>query len=159
MQKINILLIAIVFILVTFILTFFAVSYVKDKEINNLKNQVEYYKNFFNEINQQLGNENTDLDRTPKISYSVSAADNQITITKCTPSDTQYASSATSANLIFKNNTETFYVKSGGVVSTTQSGCINDYIEAGDVISGFFDGATYTVIWVPTNEVLGSFST
>ena len=95
---------------------------------------------------------------TPKISYSVSSADDQITITKCTPTDSAYASDATSANLVFKNSTTTVYVKANHAVATTQSSCIMLDIEAGDVITGFADGATYTVVWAPTNEVLGSFS-
>jgi flagellin-like protein len=99
----------------------------------------------------------------PKISWTPNAATNVLTITKGA-TDTTYGSTTGEKNLIFKNSTGVEYcvelnISSGSleikIVDNAQPSTNN--IDAGDSISGFKDG-TYTIIWKPTNEVLGTVS-
>jgi flagellin-like protein len=95
----------------------------------------------------------------PTLAWSTDAANNQITITKCSPSDTAYAADATTANIIFRNTTgEIEYVFDALNTTDTETGLETGVVLAGQTISNFADATTYSVVWVPTNEVLGSFS-
>lgn len=94
---------------------------------------------------------------SPTLAWSSDAANDQITITKCSPTGTRYADTSYSANIIFRTGGFEYYV--GMEYNTTSYGIANqEYIKAGDQIGGFSKGYTYTVVWYPTNEVLGSFS-
>ena len=96
---------------------------------------------------------------SPTISWSVDTANDQITITKCTPTDTVYASAATSANLVLKTGGTEYYIKTGAIkwAESGETSCDTSVVAAGDVI-GINTTGTYTVVWDPTNEVLGSFT-
>jgi flagellin-like protein len=94
---------------------------------------------------------------SPTISWSADAANDQITIAKCTPTSTVYGI-AGSANLLFKDGTTTYWVGDGGYAIASAGGEQTALISAGDTITGFTSGTTYTVVWNATNEVLGSFS-
>jgi flagellin-like protein len=65
---------------------------------------------------------------------------------------------ATNANLIFRNaNGMTFYTRGTGTPYTISNGAGTNAtkdIMAGDVLN-FPAAGTYTIIWIPTNEVLG----
>lgn len=93
----------------------------------------------------------------PKISWTPNAATNTLTITKGA-TDVTYSSGGT-ANLVFKNSSSEAYVYvSGSSLTIINSGTLSTAnINAGDLISGFSDG-TYTILWKPTNEVLGTVS-
>ena len=96
----------------------------------------------------------------PTLAYNVNAAADTITVTKCTPSTTKYAAATDSANLIFKNSTGiSYYVLDDLTISTAGTGYETaNPIQAGDIIRGFVDGESYTIVWDPLNEVLGSFT-
>ncbi|MGF3555157.1 MAG: type IV pilin [Thermoplasmatota archaeon] len=95
----------------------------------------------------------------PKISWTPNAATNVLTITKGA-TDTTYGSTTGEKNLIFKNSTGEYCVvgvkPTLNISNSTTSLCTQN-IDGGDLISGFGDG-TYTIIWKPTNEVLGTVS-
>lgn len=91
---------------------------------------------------------------TPNISWTVDTADNTITVTKGT--NNAYGASATVGNLVFKNATgETWYVADTMALTNASASLEENDISAGDVISGFFDGE-WTMIWEPTNTVIGT---
>jgi flagellin-like protein len=93
----------------------------------------------------------------PALSWQRDAADNQITITKGT-TGYAYAATATDANLIIKNATgDVYYVLDDMSITTTQTGLEITDMSAGDTITGFFDGE-WTLIWEPTNTVIGKFT-
>lgn len=96
--------------------------------------------------------------KAPTLVWSVGAANDRITIIKSSASDIVYASSATTANLVFKNSTGESFVADDMSVTTTESGLEIGTIDAGDQITGFDDGVTYSVVWIPSNEVLSSFT-
>jgi hypothetical protein len=50
------------------------------------------------------------------------------------------------------------YVGEGGLATVITGNASTAVVTAGDALTGFIDGTTYSVVWVPTNEVLGSFS-
>lgn len=103
----------------------------------------------------------TDIDytspETPTLAWSVDTANDQITIVSCFPTDIVYSSSATVANLVFKSYGNTYYPHASGFADPTQTMLDTGTIDAGDVIR-FNATGTYTVVWIPSNEVLGSFS-
>ena len=96
---------------------------------------------------------------TPTISWTVNTANNEITITKgAIGYNYALANDTDSANLVFKNSTGiTYYILDDmSIVSSQGTNTLNtDEISAGDVITGFMDG-TWTVIWKPTNTVIGT---
>jgi flagellin-like protein len=95
---------------------------------------------------------------SPALSWSSDAANNRIIITKCNPSDAYY-SSGSSANLLFKQGTNIYWVGTGFILADeTGGGELSDSIDAGDIITGFNSNTKYTVVWNSTNEVIGSFT-
>jgi len=92
----------------------------------------------------------------PKISWTPNTATKVLTITRGA-TDSTYSSGGT-PNLVFKNSTGTeFYVKTNNSIWTGTDSLKDDNIDGGDMISGFGSG-TYTIIWKPTNEILGTVS-
>ena len=104
---------------------------------------------------------------TPSISWTVDPANRNITISK--GADAKYATargSVDKANLIFKKGTATYYVvnitgKNYYNLSSDENWAKDNLavrnISAGDVIH-FKDSGTYTVVWRPTNTVLGTIT-
>jgi len=93
----------------------------------------------------------------PAISWSRDAGDNEITITK---GQTGYAYGATSttANLVLRNESgENWYVNETLVITSTQVDLSQEDMSAGDTITGLYDGE-WTLIWLPTNTVIGKFT-
>lgn len=97
---------------------------------------------------------------SPTLGWSTDASNNRITITSCVPSDSVYGTSG-SGNLVFKNATTgvSWYKQDSGHIATTETLLDLGTIDAGDIVNfNLSYVGTYTVVWVPTNEVLGSFS-
>lgn len=97
----------------------------------------------------------------PKISWTPNLSTDTITITRGAIEYT-YAADTNSPNIVFRNETGvTFFVQADAdntrSLSTTFNSCETDVIAAGDIIENFADGISYTIIWLPTHEVLGTF--
>jgi len=99
----------------------------------------------------------------PTMAWSVDSANDNITITKCSPSDTAYGVAGTvdTINLVFKNGGNDYYC-SENMVARLRDGAQTDAnvgaVTAGDTISFSVATGSWSVVWEPTNEVLGSFS-
>jgi len=92
----------------------------------------------------------------PKISWTPNTATKVLTITRGA-TDSTYSSGGT-PNLIFRNTTDDYWVTGTATLSITNTLAVStNNIDAGDMISGFGPG-TYTIIWKPTNEILGTVS-
>lgn len=92
----------------------------------------------------------------PKISWTPNPAEDTLTITKGAPGS-PYGASATSGNLIFINATSVkFYVQDDMSIAITTADLEEGDISAGDILTGFVDGMKYTLLWSPTDEVLGT---
>ena len=101
----------------------------------------------------------------PKISWTPNAATNVLTITKGA-TDAAYAASTSTPNLIFKDSDGIEYYVNGTAgnyhiylynPTSSPDNASTDNINGGDIIEGFENG-TYTIIWKPTNEVIGTAS-
>ena len=93
----------------------------------------------------------------PSISWSVDKANDQITITKGASGDA-YAAAADNGNLLFKAGGTTNYVNASYGITSTEASLLTGDITAGDTITGFTDGTEYTIVWEPTNTVIGQFT-
>ena len=93
----------------------------------------------------------------PKISWVPDMGSNSLTITKGVVGS-NYGASSTSANLVFQNGSTKYYVHSGLNLTNALDSLSVKEITAGDKITGFVDGTTYTLVWVPTNEVMGTIT-
>lgn len=96
-------------------------------------------------------------DSSPAISWSVDKANDQITITKGSAGDA-YAAAADNANLIFKAGGTSYYIDSSNELEASETGLKTDDILAGDVLTNFTSGTEYTIVWEPTNTVIGQFT-
>ena len=102
---------------------------------------------------------------TPSISWTVDSANRNITISK--GADAKYATASNdvnATNLMFKKGSEKFYVTSTNKgyyelcnESLISNNLVTEKISAGDVIHLPGPG-TYTVVWRPTNTVLGTIT-
>ncbi len=95
----------------------------------------------------------------PKISWVPNAAENSITITKgATGFNYAAGSASTDANLVFRlsGTTTNLYVNTSMGVSAAGTP-YEEEIQAGDILTFGAEG-TYTLIWLPTDEVLGTVS-
>jgi flagellin-like protein len=93
----------------------------------------------------------------PKISWVPDVSTHTLQITKGAVGF-PYCGTATSANLIFRTGSTDYHVTSTYALATgiPTAGQTKD-IMAGDIITTpLTTTTTYTMIWVPTNEVLGS---
>ncbi|MCK4364437.1 MAG: hypothetical protein KAW45_00115 [Thermoplasmatales archaeon] len=90
----------------------------------------------------------------PNLAWTLNDAEDTITITSGSSSDT-YGASSTDGNLMFKSPEGTYYVKADLSLSTLETGLSTAPISAGDIISGFSPG-TWHIIWVPTDKLLGT---
>ena len=95
---------------------------------------------------------------TPSLSYTISYIDLSLTITSI---DSGYhyggSSSNIDANLVFVKNGVSYYVINdyySGLAISNSGFVATQIISAGDVISGFSSG-TYSIVWKPTNDVIG----
>lgn len=99
---------------------------------------------------------------TPKFSWIPNSADNSMTITKGA-SGYAYATTVNSGNLQFVDeNGGLWYVGQTDktlVLTQTMIALSTKTIEAGDKITGFQDGLSYTIVWILTDEVIGTIST
>ena len=88
------------------------------------------------------------------ISYNINRITNNIIIVR--GSSSKYAEGS-NPNLVFRDeNGNEYYVQSDLSIGTGTSNLRQTVISAGDMITGFNDGVTYTMIWKPTNQVLGT---
>jgi len=91
----------------------------------------------------------------PSIAWTVDRADKEVTITSGSAGNA-YAADEDDANLIFRKGTDEYYVLATSLALTaTESGLNEEYIAAGDTITGFETG-TYQVIWEPTDKLIGT---
>lgn len=87
------------------------------------------------------------------ISYNVNKISNTLTITQKVPY--KYAE-GTTPNLVFVDEDgNRYYVQDNMKIGTGISNLRQTIISGGDVIWGFNDG-TYTIVWEPTKQVLGT---
>lgn len=92
--------------------------------------------------------------RTPKLLWQLDQDDNEMEIIQV-DAIFEYAASSTNANLIFKTNGINYYVKDDFSLTTIENSLNTNDIIAGDVITSFADGTTYSVIWEPTDITIG----
>jgi flagellin-like protein len=98
----------------------------------------------------------------PSISWNADLSQLELLITKGSAGDA-YGATATNPNLIFKcdsnstnahvSGTTTLVLTYGDATAAT----LTD-ISAGDIITNFADGESYTIIWEPTDEVVGKIT-
>ena len=92
---------------------------------------------------------------TVDISYNVDKVTNSIIIVKGS-SSYKYAE-GTTPNLVFiDENGNEYYLQSDLSIGTGTSNLRQTTISGGDIITGFNEGMTYTIVWKPTNQVLGT---
>lgn len=103
-------------------------------------------------------------DTAPNIAWDTNTIDNKISITTGATGFT-YASTSdgiTTANLAFRTATNTYYLDSNLNLQLSSSFNPNDpagwatgSINSGDIITGFLDGQTYSMVWIPLDTTIG----
>jgi len=102
------------------------------------------------------------------IDFAENKITDELTVLRAIPDDITYAKDNSTPNLIFETDATDYYViNSAGTLSIKiydedqikiDKDATTQEIRAGDIITGFQDGKSYSIAWVITNKALGAKS-